>query len=119
MKNKVLIFIIGVLVGAIIATLGFYLFYKNDNKNVGGDNTHQMMRGRDSNGMPEGEPPELPDGENSGEMPEGEPPELPDGENGGEMTDSENNNSNGKFKQRPDRTQNTTNNETDNTENKT
>lgn len=102
MKNKVLVFIIGVLVGAIIATLGFFIFAKNNNTNVEGDNTPQMMRDRDSNGMQEGEP-----------------PELPDGENGGEITDSENGNSNGKFKQRPNRTQNTTNSETENTESKT
>ena len=32
MKNKVLYFIIGVLVGAIIATIGYYCFGKNDQK---------------------------------------------------------------------------------------
>ena len=48
MKNKVLYFIIGVLVGAIIATLGFFIFSKNNgnNTNVKGDNSQKIMRDR-------------------------------------------------------------------------
>ncbi len=58
MKNKILTFIIGVLVGAIIATGGFYIYEKTTKRD-----------------LPYGkERPEMIDGEN--------PPERPDGERG-------------------------------------
>lgn len=62
MKNKILTFIIGVLVGAIITTAGF-LVYENINTN--------------NNGMPNGERPQMMENGN-GET----PPEKPDGEQG-------------------------------------
>lgn len=68
MKNKILNFIIGVLVGAIIATVGFYFYSKNNNSNKGGmpdGNPPQMMQNGNSTGMPSGTPPEKPDGDNS------------------------------------------------------
>lgn len=68
MKNKILTFIIGVLVGAIIATVGFYFYSKNNNSKSGGmpdGNPPQMMQDGNSKGMPSGTPPEKPDGENS------------------------------------------------------
>ena len=70
MKNKVIVFIIGILVGAIIATGAFYIYNKkNDSCECGSNNTQ----------INEGQPPEMPNGQN-GEM--GEPPEKPDGEMG-------------------------------------
>lgn len=118
MKNKVLYLIIGVLVGAIIATLLFFIFSKNNsnNTNVQGDNYQKMMR--DGNGIQKGMRPEMQDGENLGEMSEGEPPELPDSELP-QIPEGENNNENGKFKQRQNKVQNTTNSEIESTESKT
>lgn len=62
MKNKILTFIIGVLVGAIITTAGFLIYEKVNNN---------------SNSMPNGERPQMMEGENGGT-----PPEKPDGETG-------------------------------------
>lgn len=79
MKNKILTFIIGVLVGAIIVAAGF-LIYEKTNTN--------------SHSMPNGERPQMMESENGGT-----PPEKPDGEqgqNGGtpqEMTSKNNSSS--------------------------
>ncbi len=70
MKEKIMIFIIGILVGAVIATGVFYM-YSNSNKTC--DCTNQNMQ---FNG---GEPPEMPNG-GPREMNGEEPPEKPDGE---------------------------------------
>ena len=67
MKDKVLIFIIGVLVGAVITALGF-LIYQNANQN-----TNQIPNGEQMQMMekPDGEPPEKPSGsENDSNRPE-------------------------------------------------
>ena len=64
MKDKLMMFVIGVLVGAIVATGAFYI-YTSTNSNDFRDNNMQM------NG---GQPPELPSGQN------GQPPEKPDGQ---------------------------------------
>ena len=58
MKDKILIFIIGLLVGAVITASGF-LIYQNANKN-----TNQMPNGEQMQMMekPDGEPPEKPSG---------------------------------------------------------
>lgn len=72
MKEKILTFIIGTLVGAIIATTGFLIYNK-----IGVNNSNQpeMMK-MDENGQmggPQGEnmeePPEKPNGNNSEEPP--------------------------------------------------
>ena len=60
MKNKILPFVIGILVGAIIATVGFLIYEKN--------NTNNMMPNRERIGemMNRGDgeiPPDRPDGE--------------------------------------------------------
>lgn len=63
MKNKILTFILGILVGAIIATLGFYIYEKNNNNKQGkmpNGNMPQMTQ--QSNG---GTPPEKPSGEHN------------------------------------------------------
>ena len=64
MKDKILTFIIGVLVGAIIASVGYYFYHKNN------QNTQ----------MPSGAPPQMMQNGNSSNMPNGTPPELPSGE---------------------------------------
>ena len=76
MKNKVLSFIIGVLVGAIVATAGYYFYAKNiqatSNQNGNGPEMGNMQ-----------ESPEMGNGTN-GQRPEnmqGEPPAKPDEEN--------------------------------------
>ena len=60
-KDKIIMFVIGVLVGAIIATGAFYIYTSTNNS---GNNM----------GMNGGTPPSLP----NGEMPSGQqPPEMP------------------------------------------
>lgn len=76
MKDKILLFVIGVLVGAVISTGAFFVYTKvaatcNTNSN------NQI-------GMPGGNPPSMQNGQ-SGQN--GQPPEMPNGNN------SENNNS--------------------------
>ena len=78
MKGKVLNFIIGVLVGAIIATIGFVIYEKN-NKHKGpqgmnGGIPPQMMQQQNSNSSSEQDtPPALPNGEQpTGNQPSGE-----------------------------------------------
>ena len=78
MKDKILPFIIGVLVGAIIATTGFLIYNKVTTKD---SNQPEMMQmnGNGQMGQPSGdmeEPPEKPSGDN-GE----EPPTKPDDTN--------------------------------------
>ncbi len=65
MKDKIVLFIIGVLVGAVIATGAFYI-YTITNSNDCNNQTMQM------NG---GTPPEMPSGQN------GQPPEIPSNNN--------------------------------------
>ena len=70
MKDKIMMFIIGLLVGAIISTGAFYTYSITVGKcDCSSQNT--MMNG--------GQPPEMPNGQ-SGQN--GQPPEKPDGENG-------------------------------------
>lgn len=69
MKNKIISFILGFLIGAIIATLGFYIYEKstsNQNDGMPDGNMPQMMQqggnGQQNNGNG-GTPPEKPSGE--------------------------------------------------------
>ncbi len=62
MKDKILVFVIGVLVGAVIATGAFFIYTKSSCS---------------SNNGPGGNPPSMQNSEN------GQPPEMPNGENGG------------------------------------
>jgi len=80
MKDKILLFIIGVLVGAVVATGAFFIYTKVSTSNV---NNHQMPGGQFS--MQEGQ---------NGEM--GQPPERPDGENMKGNMPQENSQSNSK-----------------------
>lgn len=66
MKDKIILFIIGVLVGAIISTGAFYIYTTTNNNTCSNEN---QMNG--------GQPPEMPNGQNGQG---GQPPERP-GEN--------------------------------------
>jgi cell division protein FtsN len=69
MKSKILTFIIGILIGAIITTIGFLIY----NKTVAQNSNQPEMMQMDGNGQMS-----KPDGDN------GEAPEKPDGDNGEE-----------------------------------
>lgn len=78
MKGKILTFIIGLLVGAIIATVGFLIYNKTVANNSNQPEMMQMngneqMRGQQHGNMEE--PPEKPDGDN-GEQPPTKPEEV-------------------------------------------
>ena len=79
-KEKIILFVIGVLVGAVISTAAFFVYTKtlgtNSNSN---SSSSQQMQG--------GTPPEMPSGENSSNGQGGTPPEKPSDDN-----NSENNN---------------------------
>lgn len=72
MKNKIITFIIGMLVGAIIATGGFFIYQKMNHPKgmLNGDRQERMMERGDGE-----TPPEKPDGE------QGEPPDKKDKQN--------------------------------------
>ncbi len=76
MKDKVLIFIIGFLVGAVVTTGISYIYITTSKSNNNNNNT--QMNGE--------QPPKLPSGEN------GEPPEKPEGEMGQPPEKPDNNN---------------------------
>ena len=86
MKEKILTFIIGVLVGAIIATGGYYLYSKNNNSKHGGmpNGERPAMMGQNEN---MGTPPEKPS-DDDGSGPKGEPGQKENTEN------TQNNNTN-------------------------
>jgi len=71
MKEKILLFIIGLLVGAVISTGIFYVYTKNNSTECETETKE----------MPNGERPEMPGGENGerSEKPSGERPEMPNG----------------------------------------
>lgn len=77
MKDNILIFIIGVLLGACIATGAFFVYSTTNNTC---NNNQTMEMGGASQGQM-GEPPEKPDGDN------GQPPEKP-GENNQQNNDN-------------------------------
>ena len=81
MKDKILMFIIGLLVGAIITASGFLIYQKNNTST----NANQMPNEGQMQMMekPDGEPPEKPSGSENDNSRQ-EPPEMPN--------DSENNN---------------------------
>ncbi len=69
MKDKIILFVIGILVGAVIATGAFYIY----------TTTTKYCDSSSSNiGMNGGQPPEMPNGQSNGN---GQPPEKPDGDN--------------------------------------
>ena len=86
MKDKIMLFIIGVLIGAIIATGAFYVYIttsnscSNQNTVMNSGQPPEMSNGQNSEN---GEPPEKPNGES------GQPPEKPSGESTTENTTQE------------------------------
>ena len=80
MKDKIMYLIIGILIGAIIATAGFLIYNKSNSNNTTTNETVQMspngQMGEPPSGNNMGEPPAKPDGDN-GE----EPPAKPSGDN--------------------------------------
>ena len=69
MKDKIILFVIGLLVGAVIATGAFYVYTTTTNSCSNNQNTKVIS----------GQPPEMPSG---GQGERREPPEKPNGENG-------------------------------------
>lgn len=80
-KEKIILFVIGVLIGAVISTAAFFVYTKT----LG---TSSNTSGSSSQQMPGGTPPEMPNGDNSGNGQGGTPPEMPSNDS------SNNNNSN-------------------------
>ena len=75
MKEKIIVFIIGVLVGAVLATGAFFIYTKVSSSNNTTEQTQQITGERpEMNGE---EPPELP----NGEKPSGERPDKSSNEN--------------------------------------
>ena len=68
-KDKIILFVIGVLVGAVISTAAFFVYVKT----LGTGST----AGGSSQQMPGGTPPEMSSGDNSGNSQGGTPPEMP------------------------------------------
>lgn len=70
MKDKILVFIIGLLIGAVVTASGFLIYEKNN------PNTTQAQN------QTQGQMKERPNGETPPEMPDGQtPPDKPDGDN--------------------------------------
>ena len=90
MKEKIILFIIGLLTGAVISTGAFYVFITTANKCDNSKN--QAMQ------MPNGQPPHAPNGgNNSNSSNNGQPPEMPNEDNNSNNSQSskqDNSNSN-------------------------
>lgn len=69
-KEKIILFVIGVLVGAVISTVAFFVYTKTlgTSSDTGSSASRQM---------PGGTPLEMPSGDNSGNGQGGTPPEMP------------------------------------------
>ena len=74
-KEKIILFVIGVLVGAVISTAAFFVYAKTLGtiSNNSGSSSQQMPGG--------GTPPEMPSGENGSNGQGGTPPEKPSADN--------------------------------------
>ena len=59
MKDKIIVFVIGFLVGAIIASGGFYIYSMLNNSES--ERTHEMGDRQTPPQMPNGQPPQKPD----------------------------------------------------------
>ena len=82
-KEKIILFVIGVLTGAVISTGAFFAYIKL--AGIGTSNTNKSMQ------MPGGTPPEIPSSDQGGT-----PPEMPNGDQSGTPPEmpSDNNSSN-------------------------
>ena len=74
-KEKIILFVIGVLVGAVISTAAFFVYAKTlgTSSNTSGSSSQQMPG--------DGTPPEMPSGENGSNSQGGTPPEKPSDDN--------------------------------------
>jgi flagellar basal body-associated protein FliL len=77
-KEKIILFVIGVLIGAVISTAAFFVYTKTlgTSSNTSGSSSQQMPGG--------GTPPEMPSGGNGSNGQGGTPPEKPSDENNSE-----------------------------------
>ena len=80
MKDKIMLFIIGVLIGAVISTCAFYV-YTITNSSCNCNNQNTQMNG--------GTPPEMPSGQNTEN---GQPPEKPSDNNTQNNSNTDQNN---------------------------
>lgn len=78
-KEKIILFVIGVLVGAVISTSAFFVYTKTlgTGNATSGSSSQQMPGGG-------GTPPEMPSGSNGSNGQGGTPPEKPSDENNSE-----------------------------------
>ena len=79
-KEKIILFVIGVLVGAVISTAAFFVYTKT----LGTSNNSNTS----SQQMPGGTPPEMPSGDNAGNGQGGTPPEMPSSNNTSENSNN-------------------------------
>ena len=78
LKEKIILFVIGVLVGAVISTAAFFVYTKTlGTGSSASDSSSRQMPGG-------GTPPEMPSGENGSNGQGGTPPEKPSDENNSE-----------------------------------
>ena len=70
MKNRILTFIIGILVGAILTTTGFLIYSKELNKNINRKMPFENNRQMQSPSEIMGEPPAKPEGDFKQQIPE-------------------------------------------------
>ena len=77
-KEKIILFVIGVLIGAVISTAAFFVYAKTlgTSSNTSGSSS-QQMQGGDT-------PPEMPSGQNQG----GTPPEMPSNTNSSQSSNN-------------------------------
>ena len=73
-KEKIILFVIGVLLGALISSVAFFISVKTlgISNNTSSDSLQQMQGGT---------PPEMPSGENGSNSQGSTPPEIPSGNN--------------------------------------
>lgn len=95
MKDKILTLIIGILIGAIIASTGFIIYIKTNNKGRKHDfGAPPQMNQSQNSSQNRDTPPEMPSGNNSSQN-SGTPPEFPNGEapnkNNDNLTSTQNN----------------------------
>ena len=77
-KEKIILFVIGVLVGAVISTAAFFVYTKTlGTSSSANDSSSQQMPGG-------GTPPEMPSGESGPNSDGGTPPEKPSDDNNSE-----------------------------------
>ena len=73
MKIKIILFAVGVLMGAVISTAAFFVYTQTLGTSSSSNGSSMQMPGG-------GTPPEMPSGDNSGNSQGGTPPEKPSGE---------------------------------------